>query len=108
MDDPESLTDLQLEVWDEDVIGGNDFLGRCKIPLQMLKKAVHSYGEIQDIWKFLEDTKKGSIHVSVGWSELKLKPSDEMGYFITDKPLHKGILISFFLNRYNMPFFLTY
>ena len=62
----------------------------------MLKKAVYSYGEIQDVWKFLEDTDKGSIHVAVGWSELKMKPSPE--YNITtalggEKPvLHQGVI----------------
>ena len=47
VDDPNTLTDLQLEVWDDDNFNKDDFLGRCKIPLQMLKKAIHSYGEIQ-------------------------------------------------------------
>ena len=46
------------------------------------------------MWKFLEDTKKGSIHVTVGWSELKLQVPEE-SIWSNDKSLHRGVISIF-------------
>jgi hypothetical protein len=72
VDDPDTLEDIQLEVWDDDDSSKDDFLGRCVIHAQLLKTAVLSCGRRQDVWKVLEGVDKGSVHVEVGWSELKL------------------------------------
>ena len=42
------------QVWDKDVLTEDDFLGHCLVPAQLLRTAVHSYGEVQDVWKVLD------------------------------------------------------
>ena len=71
IDDPNSISDLKLEVWDDDSVTSTDSLGKCTVPLQAINKAIHEHGEFQDVWMELEDIEKGSIHVSVGWLDLK-------------------------------------
>ena len=74
VDNPDSIKDMRLEVWDHDLTSKDDFLGDCLISAQLLRTAVYSFGEIQDVWKALSHVESASIHVEVGWSELKTKP----------------------------------
>ncbi len=44
IDKPDTLQDLHIEVWDDDQIGKDDFLGRCTIPVQVRHCCVeHTY-----------------------------------------------------------------
>ena len=86
VDDPETLDDVGVEVWDEDRGSKDDFLGRCKVAATVARTAMAG-GQTQDVWKPLEDVKRGSVHLEVSWSELKLTrpegPQDEY---------HRGVL----------------
>lgn len=85
VDNPESLDDVNVELWDEDVGTKDDFLGRCTIPLTVIRRAMTS-SQTQDVWKTLDDTKKGSFHATISWCELKLsRPNVQDEY-------HRGVL----------------
>lgn len=115
VDNPETLEDMCVSVFDEDKYGKDESLGKCTIPVQVLRTAITS-GQTQvqrllffkksnkflsrknkysvlklsypiisrqtqiyklivflkDVWKLLEGVKRGSLHVQIGWSELKL------------------------------------
>ena len=74
---------MVINVYDRDVGSKDDYLGKCKISTNVIRTAMTS-GQLQDVWKLLEDVQRGSIHIEIGWGELKLNPSlpskDEGGY----------------------------
>ena len=65
---------MAINVYDQDYGSKDDHLGKCKITTNVIRTAITS-GQLQDVWKLLEDVKRGSIHVEIGWCELKLNPS---------------------------------
>ena len=40
VDDPDTMEDLPIEVWDEDKVSKDDFLGSCVIPSTTLRTAI--------------------------------------------------------------------
>ncbi|TRY63162.1 hypothetical protein TCAL_10826 [Tigriopus californicus] len=85
VDDPETLDNLQIEIWDEDRGSKDDFMGKCTIPVKVLRTAITSR-QAQDVWKELEEVKKGSLHTEVSWSELNLNRND------SEDDFHKGVV----------------
>ena len=96
--DAETLTDVNLQVYDEEKVGKDELLGQCTVARQLLRTALHSKGQYQDVWKpleSLENDKDGiaMLHCQIGWSELKeslpsLTPT-------LDCQLHQGVLTVF-------------
>ena len=99
--------DVQLQVFDEDRLGPDDFLGKCTIPAQLLRTALHSHGQYQDIWKKLQlnendddndDNSKDTsdhamLHCAIGWSELKESPPVPMTSTLdSSQHLHLGVI----------------
>jgi Ca2+-dependent lipid-binding protein len=41
VDDPDTIEDLHIEVWDDDQVGKDDFLGRCTVPAQVIITCLH-------------------------------------------------------------------
>ena len=66
--------DMEVHVYDKDIGSKDDYLGKCKISTNVIRTAMTS-GQLQDVWKLLEDVKRGSIHLEIGWCDLKLNPS---------------------------------
>lgn len=87
VDNPDTLGDLKFEIFDEDT-GKDDFLGRCTISAQSLRTAITT-GKVEDIWRKLEDTKKGCFHAEISWCDLKLSRPN------VKDVLHQGVLIVF-------------
>lgn len=58
----------------QEKLGLDDFLGSCVISAQLLRTSVNNHGESQDIWKMLDFTNSGSVHLDISWAELRLKP----------------------------------
>lgn len=73
----DSLQDLHVVLMDKDT-NKDDFLGSCTISSQLLLTAVLSQGQNQDVWRALEGVPKGSVHLEVGWSELKVYPPEDV------------------------------
>ena len=88
VDNPDSLDDLQFEIYDEDTGNKDDFLGRCTVSVQAVRTAMTS-GKVQDVWRKLEDVKKGSFHAEIGWCDLKLSRPE------VKDDLHKGVVTVF-------------
>ena len=65
---------MVINVYDKDIGSKDDYLGKCKISTNVIRTAMTS-GQLQDVWKLLEDVKRGSIHLEIGWCDLKLSPS---------------------------------
>ena len=65
---------MVINVYDQDIGTKDDYLGKCKISTNVIRTAMTS-GQLQDVWKLLEDVKRGSIHLEIGWCDLKLNPS---------------------------------
>ncbi len=89
VDDPATLQDVSFEVWDRDAGVKDDFLGRCVIPLKVLRTALAT-GETQDVWRKLEEVRKGSFHAEVAWGELKI--TRPLVSAAADEH-HKGVLV---------------
>lgn len=85
VDDPDSLDNLCIEVWDEDRGSKDDFMGKCTITVKVVRTAITT-GQVQDVWKSLEEVKKGSLHAEVSWSALALNRNE------SEDDLHKGVL----------------
>ena len=60
----------------QDKLTRDDFLGSCVISAQLLRKST-SLKESQDIWKMLDFTHSGSVHVEIGWAELRPEPDSQ-------------------------------
>ena len=93
--DSSTLTDINLHVYDQDKVGKDDPLGQCALPAQLLRTALHSHGQYQDVWKKLENSNENGmamLHCQVGWSELKESVPSSVA---TDCQLHKGVLTVF-------------
>ena len=91
-------SDVQLHVFDEERCSQDDFLGKCTIPAQLLRTALHSHGKYQDIWKRLQlndddDDNAAMLHCAIGWSELKESPPVPMTSTLDDSQhLHLGVI----------------
>ena len=72
---------MEVHVYDKDIGSKDDYLGKCKISTNVIRTAMTS-GQLQDVWKLLEDVKRGSIHLEIGWCDLKLNPSMPKKLFI--------------------------
>ena len=74
VDNTELLEDITIDVYDKDVGAKDDFLGRCKVSKTTIRTAITT-GQRQDVWKMLQDVDTGTLHASVSWCELQLKPT---------------------------------
>ena len=72
VDDPSTMEDLQVEVWDYDQASTDDFLGRCSVPVTVARTAMASQ-QTQDVWRKLEGVEKGSIKMEVSWAALTME-----------------------------------
>ena len=104
VDDPESLEDVLLKVYDKDRGSSDDYLGSCVVPAQELRSAVHSHGQSLDIWKkILENEMSGSLHMEIGWAELKPEPDPAFVPSDSISRPHQGVISIFIDSCQGLP-----
>jgi hypothetical protein len=93
-------------VFDEDMAGADDELGRLSIPLEV----VRNVGRVEK-WYPLEGCKHGDLNLRVSWMDLSsdsIYDVIDREWLNTDKPMHPALLMVFIDNVSNLPVYLAY
>ncbi|KAF7637201.1 hypothetical protein Mgra_00003376, partial [Meloidogyne graminicola] len=96
---------LRIELFDKDLTGADEELGRLSLPLDIVRQT----GEI-DKWYQLEGCKHGELNLKVCWLNLSKNAVDkqrdewESEWLGSDKPMHPALLMIFLDSVSNLPY----
>ncbi|KAL7071319.1 hypothetical protein ACQ4LE_009484 [Meloidogyne hapla] len=96
---------LRIELFDKDITGADEELGRLSLPLDSVRQA----GEIEK-WYQLEGCKHGELKLKVCWLDLSTNAMDkqrdewESEWLGADKPMHPALLMIFLDSVSELPY----
>uniref|UniRef100_A0A914NJ09 C2 domain-containing protein n=1 Tax=Meloidogyne incognita TaxID=6306 RepID=A0A914NJ09_MELIC len=96
---------LRIELFDKDLAGADEELGRLSLPLDSVRQA----GEIEK-WYQLEGCKNGELNLKVCWLDLSTNAVDkqrdewESEWLGADKPMHPALLMIFLDSVSDLPY----
>uniref|UniRef100_A0A915MR48 C2 domain-containing protein n=1 Tax=Meloidogyne javanica TaxID=6303 RepID=A0A915MR48_MELJA len=96
---------LRIELFDKDLAGADEELGRLSLPLDSVRQA----GEIEK-WYQLEGCKNGELNLKVCWLDLSTNAVDkqrdewESEWLGADRPMHPALLMIFLDSVSDLPY----